>query len=524
MKLIYQHILSFLVVILTSVMIIGFSTINYQKGQAYQSNYTRLESYAENLSTLQLYSKKMQTKNSPPVFSADFLQKFSFVMRDENLKLFLMDKNFKTTYPLGGYDILKKSAKSMLKKGQVVRIKDDHSSEQHDLAPKIQGRVKRDGLRKRSNRLFAAESYTWVVVPQVQGSGSNKKVVGAIMIGSRVKDVLQTVSQAKANLARALVITFAVSLILSFILAYYQTGRIKKLSLAARKVADGDLDVQVDHRHADEIDDLAENFNEMVRSLKASNEEVKAQEERRDQFMQDVAHEMRTPLTTINGLLEGMKYDAIPEESIPESIDLMSRETKRLIRLVNENLDYEKIRSGKIQMMKSQFNARTIMNDVQQQLTQNAAKNGDKIILDAPEDLSVYADQDRFKQMLVNLTQNAIQFTYNGTITLRGRRFQHGATFSVQDTGIGMTQEQTKYIFERFYKADPARARYGGTGESGLGLSIVLSLVRQHGGEIKVISKPHEGSTFMITLFDRGHEKHYEKKDKKNKKESKDKD
>ncbi|WP_308443696.1 HAMP domain-containing protein, partial [Lactobacillus delbrueckii] len=320
MKLIYQHILSFLIVILTSVMIIGFSTINYQKEQAYQSNYTRLESYAENLSTLQLYSKKTQSKNSPPVFSADFLQKFSFVMRDENLKLFLMDKNFKTTYPLGGYDILKKSAKSMLKKGKVVQIKDDHSSEQRDLAPKVQGRVKHYGLRKRSNRLFAAESYTWVVVPQVQGSGSNKKAVGAIMIGSRVKDVLQTVSQAKANLARALVITFAVSLILSFILAYYQTGRIKKLSLAARKVADGDLDVQVDHRHADEIDDLAENFNEMVRSLKASNEEVKAQEERRDQFMQDVAHEMRTPLTTINGLLEGMKYDAIPEESIPESI------------------------------------------------------------------------------------------------------------------------------------------------------------------------------------------------------------
>ncbi|WP_035170767.1 sensor histidine kinase [Lactobacillus delbrueckii] len=521
MKLIYQHILSFLIVILTSVMIIGFSTINYQKEQAYQSNYTRLESYAENLSTLQLYSKKTQSKNSPPVFSADFLQKFSFVMRDENLKLFLMDKNFKTTYPLGGYDILKKSAKSMLKKGKVVQIKDDHSSEQRDLAPKVQGRVKHYGLRKRSNRLFAAESYTWVVVPQVQGSGSNKKAVGAIMIGSRVKDVLQTVSQAKANLARALVITFAVSLILSFILAYYQTGRIKKLSLAARKVADGDLDVQVDHRHADEIDDLAENFNEMVRSLKASNEEVKAQEERRDQFMQDVAHEMRTPLTTINGLLEGMKYDAIPEESIPESIDLMSRETKRLIRLVNENLDYEKIRSGKIQMMKSQFNARTIMNDVQQQLTQNAAKNGDKIILDAPEDLPIYADQDRFKQMLVNLTQNAIQFTNNGTITLRGRRFQHGATFSVQDTGIGMTQEQSKYIFERFYKADPARARYGGTGESGLGLSIVLSLVRQHGGEIKVISKPHEGSTFMITLFDQGHEKHYDKKDKK---ESKDKE
>ena len=124
----------------------------------------------------------------------------------------------------------------------------------------------------------------------------------------------------------------------------------------------------------------------------------------------------------------------------------------------------------------------------------------------------VYADQDRLKQMLVNLTQNAIQFTNNGTITVKGRRFQHGAIFSVQDTGIGMNEEQKKYIFERFYKADPARARYGGTGESGLGLSIVLSLVRQHGGKIKVESEPNVGSTFTIILFDQGYEQKYEDK------------
>ena len=174
----------------------------------------------------------------------------------------------------------------------------------------------------------------------------------------------------------------------------------------------------------------------------------------------------------------------------------MSRETKRLIRLVNENLDYEKIRSGKIQMMKSQFNAWTIMNDVQQQLTQNAAKNGDKIILDSPEDLPVYADQDRFKQMLVNLTQNAIQFTNNGTITLRGRRFQHGATFSVQDTGIGMTQEQSKYIFERFYKEDSF------TQGAGLGLSICQTIVDRLHGSISVSSELGKGTRFEVVIPD----------------------
>lgn len=509
MKLIYQHILSFLVVILTAVMIIGFSTINYQKEQAYQSNYVRLEGYATNISKLKFYGQKNATKSQQ---EESFLGQLTFVLHDENLKIFIMDQKLQTTYPLGGYDILKPSAKKLLKKGQVVRIKDDHSEGQKALAPKIKGRVKRSDPGKRSSRLFTAESYTWVIVPQMKSTSSGEKLVGAIMIGSRVKDVMVTVQQVKANIIKASAITFVVSLILSFVIAFYQTSRIKKLSIAARQVKNGDLDVHVAHKRGDEIDDLAENFNEMVVSLKKSNEEVKAQEKRRDQFMQDVAHEMRTPLTTINGLLEGMQYNAIPEEAIPQSVDLMSREAKRLIRLVNENLDYERIRSGKNQLIKTKFNAHNILSDVQQQLKQNAAKNGDKIVLDTPDEVMVYADQDRLKQMLVNLTQNAIQFTNNGTITVKGRRFQHGTIFSVQDTGIGMNEEQKKYIFERFYKADPARARYGGTGESGLGLSIVLSLVRQHGGKIKVESEPNVGSTFTIILFDQGYEQKYEDK------------
>ncbi len=109
-----------------------------------------------------------------------------------------------------------------------------------------------------------------------------------------------------------------------------------------KKVGEGDFSVRIDHKDNDEIDDLASDFNKMVESLKLSDEEIKRQETRRNQFMADVAHEMRTPLTTINGILEGLRYDAIPVDSKDKSIQLMQSETNRLIRLVNENLDYEK--------------------------------------------------------------------------------------------------------------------------------------------------------------------------------------
>lgn len=143
---------------------------------------------------------------------------------------------------------------------------------------------------------------------------------------------------------------------------------------------------------------------------------------------------------------------------------------------------------------------------MQTQLQQNAKKANDKLIVECPENLPIYADRDRFTQIVVNLTQNAIQFTHDGKITLLGRRIDHAVQIQVKDNGIGMSKEQMKYIFERFFKADPSRARLG-TGESGLGLAIVYSLVKQHGGEISVESQPNKGATFTVIIYDNGYEK-----------------
>ena len=212
-----------------------------------------------------------------------------------------------------------------------------------------------------------------------------------------------------------------------------------------------------------ELDKLTLDFNSMVQSLRESNEEIKRQEERRRQFFADAAHEMRTPLTTINGLLEGLAYDAIPEESKEKSIELMRNETKRLIRLVNENLDYEKIRSGQIELSNTEFDVVQVLNNIIKQLRNKAEQVGDKFELYTPDKLMVYADYDRLVQIIFNITQNAIQFTENGVISISAEKGNEETIIRISDNGIGMNEEQLRNIWERYYKADPSRknTKYG---------------------------------------------------------------
>lgn len=475
--------LGFLLIIVTTISIIGYSEIGYARNQAYMQNYQRMEGYAESLGDL----AEADGKNGTALLNNNFLNQLEFVLRGEDVHLRIFNDKNEQIYPKVNAKVqLAKNVFATLKTGQEIRIQNNHNEQSPIRSTK--------------------DAYTGVLVPWMNG----KNLVGVAWISSRVTHVERPIYMAKRNLLRALLMTVAVGLILSFIISYYSTKRIKRLSRATQKVASGNFNVQIQHKDSDEIDQLAENFNKMVQALKQSNEEVKAQEKRRDQFMADAAHEMRTPLTTINGILEGLQYDAIPEESKPKSIALMQRETKRLIRLVNENLDYEKIRNNQINLIKTNFNATPILQDLQSQLSQNAEKANDELEVIAPDDLPIYADRDRFTQVMVNLVQNAIQFTHDGKIEIKGERMVHATVLSVKDNGIGMSKDQIKYIFERFFKADPSRARMG-TGESGLGLAIVSSLIKQHGGKVTVESEPGKGSTFTVVFYDKGFEQFVEK-------------
>jgi signal transduction histidine kinase len=330
---------------------------------------------------------------------------------------------------------------------------------------------------------------------------SNWNFEGILIVWQPNSNIEESVGMLTQNLFKGFIISTVIALIISYILAKFQVNRINRMRKATKQIADGNFDVHLDVKNNDELDDLAEDFNQMAVALKDSHIEIDRQEERRRNFMADVAHEMRTPLTTINGLLEGLAFNAIPENQKDRCISLMQNETRRLIRLVNENLDYEKILTNQITIAIQKLNGTEILENVIEQLDKKAQEKNDQLILETIEPVDVYADYDRFVQVMVNVITNAIQFTEDGEIRIGITRGYMETIVTISDTGIGMSEEQVKNIWDRYYKADPSRknTKYG---ESGLGLSIVDQLVKLHGGTIKVESKLDEGTTFTITFPD----------------------
>lgn len=218
-------------------------------------------------------------------------------------------------------------------------------------------------------------------------------------------------------------------------------------------------------------------------------------------FVANVSHELHTPLTTIQGfsetLLEGAYKD---EESALKFLTYIHEESKRMGRLVDDLLDLSLIEAGEMVLRAEPLNLKSIVNDVFVDFALLAEEKAIALKDSVEDDLPlVYADSDKIRQVLYNLIENAIKYSAEGgRVSVAAREKGAYLVVTVKDTGIGISQEQQRRIFERFYRVDKARSR--ASGGTGLGLSIVKHLIDIHDGEVGVISKPGKGSTFYFTL------------------------
>ncbi len=464
----YQQIMSFLVVIAVTVSAMGFTLFSFSKNQVLLRQEQQLNNIAQFV--------------SGQTITTEFLTSVEPLLASSNMKLFYFSADNELVYPLSQAD--------EVPKGQLS--KDDIS---------ILEKGKNLGLRS-FEMGFSDKNNDALAIFMPLTNTDNKTYAGYLVLGvpsSQSDAIIQNLVQ---NVVQGIMTAMIIAIIFSVVIAVYQNKRIRRLREATQQIAQGDYSVRLSVNNIDEFDDLAEDFNQMAVSLEESEVEIDRQEKIRRQLMMDVAHEIRTPLTTMIGLLEGLRQKVLPEDKIDRSVDLMYKEANRLNRMVNENLDIEKIRSNEIILSKSNFNAAEVLRDIALQLSETAKKKHTKFELDMPEKVPVYADYDRFHQIIFNIVQNAVQFTDYGEIFMSAS-FHDGQTYiKIKDSGMGMTKEQVENIWERFYKADISR-KNNEFGESGLGLSIVKQLAELHQATIHVESEAGVGTIFTLVFFPR---------------------
>ncbi|WJY26963.1 MULTISPECIES: sensor histidine kinase [Sporosarcina] len=458
-----QQLISHVTVILAAILLAGFLFSHFFEQYVYDTKTEELTQYGQSL--LSDLGRSSQPADA-------VLRSFGRVLKSREIEYSLFDEQSKIIYSTGlrtPLIELDESEWTKLQDGETISV------------------------RQEQERF--SQAVTFVLLPYFQ----HGQFVGGVLLTSPIGGTQTVIAQMNRYLVYAAIAALAAAVLLSGLFALYYGRRIRKIRRAASAVSSGDYSIRLATSGRDEIDELAADFNAMVRDLHASHEEIENLENRRRQFMADVSHELRTPLTTIRGTIEGLQNDMIPNQQRRKALGLAGSETKRLLRLVNENLDYEKIRSNQITLVKQEIRILDLFEIVRDQLEPLAEERRTAITVQASESMTVHADYDRLTQILLNITKNSIQFTEDGTIALSACHEDGLDILEIEDTGIGMTPEEVERIWSRFYKAVDSRAS-NPYGESGLGLSIVRQLVSLHGGTIDAVSRKGQGTRFVIRL------------------------
>ena len=223
-------------------------------------------------------------------------------------------------------------------------------------------------------------------------------------------------------------------------------------------------------------------------------------EQIRTEFVSNVTHELKTPLTSIRGFIETLRNGAINDPDVAEKfLEIIDIEAERLYMLINDILHLSEIETKQKDNNIETYEFEPIVEEVLSILQGAADKKNVALISEVKNDIKITANRDRIKQMLINLIENGIKYNNEGgNVMISANKAEGKVIFSVKDSGIGIAKEHLPRIFERFYRVDKGRSRnMGGTG---LGLSIVKHIVNLYSGDIKVNSEPGEGTEFIIKL------------------------
>jgi histidine kinase len=312
-------------------------------------------------------------------------------------------------------------------------------------------------------------------------------------VGGMMGDLTESFQRAVNEI---LLVAATLAIITAVFVSTFVTRRIVKpvreMQSASRHIASGHYKERVQVTGEDELAELAQSFNQMAHTLAQT-------EERRRQLVGDVAHELRTPLSSIKSVMEGLQDGVLAAE--PATFLSVEREVNRLQRLIRDLEELSKAEAGQIPLELELVNPDAFIKTAVDRLMPQFDDKGVKLYTGLPEKLpDVQVDQERMTQVMLNLLGNALQCTpEGGQVLISAWNNIHHVSITVQDTGIGIPSESLSHIFERFYRVDKSRSRTGGG--SGIGLTISRHLVEAHGGQLTAVSPGlNQGSTFTICL------------------------
>jgi len=292
----------------------------------------------------------------------------------------------------------------------------------------------------------------------------------------------------------AVLVALLVGLAFSWLISRWITQPLTEIASAADAIAQGDLDFKLEVSGPAEVEHVARQFNDMAAEVRASRQ---AQRE----FIANVSHDLKTPLTAIQGfsqaLVEGVASDP---ESVQKAAGIIHEESLRMGRLVDQLLDLAKLESGRVQMRRDRVDLGELVTGTVERFQPAAADKDITLTVETAPDLHILGDEERLMQVLMNLLDNALRHTpEGGAVTCRAARAADDPAMvevTVSDTGPGISAEDLPHVFDRFYQAEKARRR----GSAGLGLAIVQEIVRAHGGSVGARSPQGQGATFWVRL------------------------
>ncbi len=322
---------------------------------------------------------------------------------------------------------------------------------------------------------------------------TSDKFIGYVVSASSTADVDTLMSKMTRLYMLSAVFPITVMFIAIYVITYRMTKPLKQMSDAAKAMAKGDFSKRIPVTSDDEIGRLAVSFNQMTNSLSRL-------EEMRKSFVADISHELKTPMTTIGGFIDGIIDGTIEPEKQKHYLGIVSEEVNRLSRMVQSMLSISQLESGSVSLKKEKFDFKELLLSVVLSQERRIVEGNFEIKgLDKINSATLNADKDLIYRVIYNLVDNAVKFTEKGgEIEFASKADGKKLTFSIKNTGKGIPQNDLPYLFERFYKVDKSRS--ANKKSTGLGLYIVKTIVKNHGGTISVSSVENEFTLFEVTL------------------------